>query len=114
MVNCFCVSNSAFAEWWARAGALIISSTTVAADAIANCLIISIPSSQRSLRLHDIRDRKYDVRIRPKECRAQIRERLAVERPLDLGREDHPDVRLPVAAIIGKRRSVDVPVGLSG
>ena len=28
MVNCFCVSNSAFAEWWARAGVPIVSSAS--------------------------------------------------------------------------------------
>src|SRR5258708_36481914 len=34
MVNSFCVSNSAFAEWCARAGAPIISSASAAADAM--------------------------------------------------------------------------------
>src|SRR5439155_10211199 len=109
MVNCFWVSNSAFAEWWARAGALIVSSISATVDPITNCLIIAFKSS---FLFHDIGDRKHDVRIRPEERRVQIGERLAVERPLDLGREYHPDVRFEVAAVIGKCRAVDVAVGL--
>src|SRR2546423_2994175 len=111
MVNCFWVSNSAFAEWWARAGALIISSISAAVDPITNCLIIAFKSS---FLFHDIGDRKHDVRIRPEERCVQIGERLAVKRPLDLGREYLPDVRFQVTAVIGKCRAVDVAVGLRG
>src|SRR5438477_8528223 len=109
MVNCFWVSNSAFAEWWARAGALIISSISAAVDAITKCLIIAFKSS---FLFHDIGDWKHDVRIRPEERCVQIGERLAVKRPLDLGREYHPDVRFEVASIIGKCCAVNVAVGL--
>src|SRR5439155_23142872 len=111
MVNCFWVSNSAFAEWWARAGALIVSSISAAVHAITNCLIIALKSS---FLFHDVRDRKHDVWIRPEERGVQIGERLAVKRPLDLGREYHPDVRFQGTAVIGKCRTVDVAVGLCG
>src|SRR2546430_3736591 len=109
MVNCFWVSNSAFAEWWARAGTLIIISISAAVDPITNCLIIAFKSS---FLFHDIGDRKHDVRIRAEERGVQIGERLAVKRPLDLGGKYHPDVRFEVAAVIRKCRAVDVPVGL--
>src|SRR4051812_18195863 len=111
MVNSFWVSNSAFAEWCARAGAPIISSASAAADPMT-ILFTSLFTSlftflftmwfcgpfstsvrlvRRFLPLHRIGNRKHDVRIGAEERDVQVGERLAVERPLHVGREDHPD-----------------------
>src|SRR6266550_2993397 len=121
MVKSFCVSNSAFAEWCARAGAPIISSASAAADAmtifltmVSESFLQSVSGLIRRFLLHDVGYGKHDVRVGTEKRDLQVGQRLAVQRPFDLRRENHPDVRLEVAAIVGERRSVDVAVRLRG
>src|SRR6266511_2797320 len=110
MVSSFCVSNCAFAEWCATAGAPVSSNAT-ATEAMTMFLTMA---RSPLLLFHDVRHRKHDVRIRTEIGDGEIGERLAVESPGDSAREDHPDTGLPVVAVIREGRPVDVAVRLRG